>query len=403
MIADIDEEMHRRGLEGILALGETTMADPDLTYLAGTFLARGGIYVRRRDQPDTVVVSNIDVGSAKKGRVKTIETYTDYDHEKLVAEHGRNRAFVLLIQRILEAKGIAGKIALYGRGDLARGIRLSDNLRAAGIDAVGESSPTLLEALRETKSKDELRRIEDVAARCQLIVRSVTRLLSHGKVRSGKLRIKGKTVTVADVKRLIGHGLADHGLRAPEGTIFAVGASSADPHNMGVPSQPIRPSQPIIFDIFPQTDSGYWYDLTRTYVIGRIPSQIKRMHEAVVEAQLNALDEIREAKATKEVAELSCEVVEKHGFLSMRSLLKGDLRARTTGFNHGLGHGVGLTIGERPYLTVLSDERLAKGHVVTVEPGIYEPRRGGVRIEDTVFVTNGKVKNPATLHKDLEI
>lgn len=379
------------------------MADPDLTYLAGTFLARGGIYVKRRDHPDSIVVSNIDVGSAKKGRVKTIETYTDYDHERLASEHGRNRAFVLLIQRILKATGITGKIAIYGRGDLARGIRLSDNLRAAGIDVVGESSPTLLETLRETKSKDELRRIEEVAERCQSVVRSVTRFLSHGRAHSGKLRVKGKSVTVADVKRLIEHRLADEGLRAPEGTIFAVGASSADPHNMGVPSQPIRVSQAIIFDIFPLMESGYWYDLTRTYVIGRIPSEIKRMHEAVLEAQLNALDEIREGRATKEVAESSCGVVEKHGFLTMRSLLKGVLRARTTGFNHGLGHGVGLTIGERPYLTVLSDERLTEGNVVTVEPGVYEPGRGGVRIEDTVFVTSGKVRNPATLHKDLEI
>jgi Xaa-Pro aminopeptidase len=172
---------------------------------------------------------------------------------------------------------------------------------------------------------------------------------------------------------------------------------------MGISTQPIRTGEPIIFDIFPQAGSAYWYDLTRTYVVGRPKKTLRLMHEAVLEAQETCLDEIRAGRSAREVADVSYNIVERHGFPTVRTLLKGDQRARTTGFIHGLGHGVGLTIGERPYLSIFSDEMLTSGHVVTVEPGVYDPRVGGVRIEDTIFVTSNGFSNPARLPKDLEI
>lgn len=403
MIQDMDGEMERRNIHGIVATGETTHADPDLTYLVGTFLARGCIYAKRRRGEEALIVSNIDVGSARNGRVERIETYSDYEYEKLASEHGRYRATLLLIERILKAKGINGNIALYGRNDDARTINLSDDLRKVGITIVGERSPTLLEAVRETKAPDEIRKIRDTAKRTQKVIESVLSFLRRGKIRGRRLLAKGDKVTVGDVKRRIEHALVDEGIRDPEGTIFAIGRSSADPHNMGVLSQQIRVGEPIIFDIFPQAASAYWYDITRTYVLGRPKKSLRLMHEAVLEAQETCLDKIRAGGSAREVAEVSYNIVERHGFPSVRSLLKGDQRARTTGYIHGLGHGVGLTIGERPYLSIFSEETLADGHVVTVEPGVYDPHLGGVRIEDTIFVTSSGLSNPARLPKDLEI
>jgi Xaa-Pro aminopeptidase len=84
-------------------------------------------------------------------------------------------------------------------------------------------------------------------------------------------------------------------------------------------------------------------------------------------------------------------------------VLKGDRDAAKVGFIHSLGHGVGLTIGERPYLSLFSDERLRKNQVVTVEPGLYEPGVGGVRIEDTVVIKKRGVDNLTPLEKELEI
>jgi len=73
------------------------------------------------------------------------------------------------------------------------------------------------------------------------------------------------------------------------------------------------------------------------------------------------------------------------------------------GFIHSLGHGVGLSIGERPQLSLFSDETLRRGHVVTVEPGLYEPGLGGVRIEDTIVITKRGIDNLTPLEKELRI
>ena len=82
--------------------------------------------------------------------------------------------------------------------------------------------------------------------------------------------------------------------------------------------------------------------------------------------------------------------------------MKGDKAARSRGFIHGLGHGVGLTIGERPYLSLFSKEPLRKNSVVTVEPGLYDPRVGGVRIED-ILVVGSPSENLTPIAKDIEL
>jgi len=75
----------------------------------------------------------------------------------------------------------------------------------------------------------------------------------------------------------------------------------------------------------------------------------------------------------------ACRVIEQRGYRTVREIFQGKAKGIPSGFTHSLGHGVGLTIGERPYLTFLSKDPLRKSQVVTVEPGVYLPRYGGVR------------------------
>lgn len=91
------------------------------------------------------------------------------------------------------------------------------------------------------------------------------------------------------------------------------------------------------------------------------------------------------------------------GYRTLRDLYDGKVKSLPSGFNHSLGHGVGLTIGERPYLSLLRKDKLRTGHVVTVEPGVYLPKYGGVRIEDTVAVTARGFENFAKVEKELEL
>jgi len=107
MIADIDSEMRLKAIDGIVVFGDTTLADPDLRYVAGGVLPRGGTYVKKLGRPPLLVTSNLDYGSARRaGRVRRIQTLTQRGYEKLVKRYeDRRDAFPRLISRVLKEEG----------------------------------------------------------------------------------------------------------------------------------------------------------------------------------------------------------------------------------------------------------------------------------------------------------
>jgi Xaa-Pro aminopeptidase len=137
-------------------------------------------------------------------------------------------------------------------------------------------------------------------------------------------------------------------------------------------------------------------------LFGSAPRKVKEMYDAVLEVQTSALDMVKEQVPCKEMMASACKIFERKGYPTARQLVKGNKEARTHGFMHGLGHGVGLTIGERPYLSLYGKDHLRKGSVVTIEPGLYEPKWGGVRIEDIVVVGSPS-ENITPLSKDIEL
>ena len=122
--------------------------------------------------------------------------------------------------------------------------------------------------------------------------------------------------------------------------------------------------------------------MTRTYVKGLPLHKVKKMYEAVKEAQRASLSALRPEKTGKEVYEISAEVIKKHGF---------DVGKK--GYIHSLGHGLGVDIHEEPNLGPHSNKVLKPGHVVAVEPGLYYEDLGGIRIEDTVVITEDGHEN----------
>lgn len=228
MLTDLDEHMSKRGLQGVIVYGDTTLGNPDLTYVVGGSLARGGIYVKRLHHEPLLVTSNLDIGTARKLRhVRKINTYTQWGVEKLAAEHGRENTNQYLIKSILKKEGIQGNVSLHGRNDIASGLRLADEMRKLGVKIVGESSPTVLESARDTKSKAEIDAIKSVGSKTCKIVDTVLRSLRNMKRKRGHLYFHGKKATVGLVKKSISSRLAQENLIAPEGTIFAIGPSGS--------------------------------------------------------------------------------------------------------------------------------------------------------------------------------
>lgn len=154
-------------------------------------------------------------------------------------------------------------------------------------------------------------------------------------------------------------------------TIVASGERSALPH--GVASdRVIQGNEFITFDFGALLD-GYCSDLTRTIALGTPDPKLKEIYDIVLEAQLHALDGIKPGMTGREADALARDVITKYGY--------GEY------FGHSTGHGLGMEVHESPRLSKLSDDVLKPGMVVTVEPGIYLPGLGGVRIEDDIVIT----------------
>lgn len=405
MIDDIDAEMRSKGIDGIVVFGNTTLADPDLTYVVGGILPRGGTYLKKLGRPPLLVVSNLDYGSAKRaGKVKRIQTLTQWGYEKLLRRfENRGGAFPHLILEILRAEGVRGKVVLFGRNDLANGLQLAKMLQRLGVKVIGQQSPTILETARDRKDLKELEEIRRVGAKTAKVVDEMLHALRNAKEKRGHLQIDRKRATVGLIKFMIASKLAREKLIAPEGTIFAIGPSGADPHNAGVDAAEIRKGRLIVFDIFPQAMSGYWFDMTRSFVVGRADAKARKMFDAVKGAQMASLDFLSAGVTGEAAMEVSCDVIERAGYRTVREIFQGKAKSLSTGFIHSLGHGVGLTIGESPYLSLGIKDSLRSREVVTLEPGVYLPGYGGVRIEDTAAVKSKGVEILAKVEKELEL
>jgi Xaa-Pro aminopeptidase len=160
-------------------------------------------------------------------------------------------------------------------------------------------------------------------------------------------------------------------------TIVACGPNAAKPHARAS-SQKITAGKPIIIDFGARVE-GYCSDLTRTVCLGKMPAYVKNIYAVCLEAQMQAIDAVKPGIPAADVDKIARKVI---------------TRAKLGKyFSHGLGHGIGLDIHEAPGLSGKSRQILQPGMVVTVEPGIYLPGKGGVRIEDDVLVTEtgGKV------------
>jgi len=402
LISDLDKEMEKRDVQSLIVFGDQTLGNPDLAYVVGAPLPRGGIYLKRQGNKPTLVVSNIDVGSAKAGRVKNIKTYSDYGQEKIYSRYPRDDARAKFYMKMIKEEGIGGRTVIGGKNDSSNTLQLVDSLRKGGLKVVGEKSPTIIESVRETKDRSEIERLRRVGKRTCQVVKETTRFLRRATIRGSKAYYKSKPLKVGDVRRVIGGLLNENDLVAMEDTIFAPGRRSADPHYRGENEDLVRAGVPIVFDIFPSEPEGYWHDTTRTYVLGSPQRKVKEMYDTVYEVQMNAVDMVKENAPCRELMLTACKLFESHGYPTARQLIKGNKEARVRGFIHSLGHGVGLTIGERPYLGLYGAERLRKGAVVTIEPGLYDPKYGGVRIED-IMVVGSPSENLTSLDKDMEL
>jgi len=248
---------------------------------------------------------------------------------------------------------------------------------------------------RAVKSTAEIAHIRETQQVAVIAMRAATAEIGRATVSGDQVLLrKGKPLLAEDIQQLIMRVALESNCIARD-TIVACGADGADPHKQG--EGPLLANTPIVIDIFPQNmGHGYWGDITRTLVRGTASRNVRAMYHAVRAAQQAALTFVKPGVKTANVHACAMEEFVRRGF---RTYHDG---ARPVGFIHGTGHGVGLDIHEAPGICT-GEERLKSGNVITIEPGLYYPEDGGMRIEDTIVVTPRGWRYLVPCEKKLEI
>jgi len=389
MKSDLDRIMEAHNLDAMLVIGPA-QHNPPMVYMTGGGHLTGGDLVKKRGEAPILFYNPMERDEAAKTGLAT-RNLGDYRFQDLLKQTGGDylQAMVMRYQAMLTELGItSGRIAIYGQADAGSAYAIFTTLQKAmpGLTLVGELGDSALLEAMATKDESEVERIRRMGQVTTAVVTQVSDFLTSHPVKDGVLvKADGQPLTICDVKSRINLWLAERGVENPEGTIFAIGHDAGVPHSAGNPDDLLRLGQTIIFDIFPcEAEGGYYYDLTRTWCLGYAPDEVLALYEDVLTVYNWILSELRVDMPCKEYQQRTCELFEARGHATIKTNPQTQ-----EGYVHGLGHGVGLNVHERPWfgLSATDVDRLAPGVVVTIEPGLYYPERGmGIRLEDTIWV-----------------
>ncbi|MCD6387317.1 MAG: aminopeptidase P family protein [Methanophagales archaeon] len=391
-----------------LLLFSESMHNADMFY-ATRFLSADPFIYLRTEAKEMILVAEMEVERAKReAKVKDVRSLLEYGNIGAEIED--------IIVELLRDEGInAVKVPKYFP------VSVADALRNQGI------SVEVVEEVfkeREVKSWWEVELIKKAQRACEYAMRTALNIIKSCSVRNGVLiDSKGEPLTAEKVKICIEHALIERECTTEE-PIVACGKGGANPHWTG--SGEIRADEPLILDIFPRLRrERYFADMTRTVVRGEPASEVVEMFEAVLDAQNAAISLVREGVSCAEVHNCVCDIFEERGYETLRKQQQEKMqkeseemqkeseekvrkpserhfraKSQRKGFLHLTGHGVGLSLHEKPSLG-FNEDLLRRGNVVTIEPGLYDPAFGGVRIEDLVVVLRNGCENLTKFEKRL--
>ncbi|MBW8012103.1 MAG: aminopeptidase P family protein [Chloroflexi bacterium] len=408
MKSDLDALMETKDLDAILVTGPA-QHNPDMFYFTGGIHLTQGTLIKKRGEEPVLFYSPMERDEAAKTGLKSISS-AEYNFQEFLKEAGGDvsQATVLIYKKKLEDVSItSGRMGIYGMRDvgIVFGIFTALQKLLPELEIVGEVSYSMLLEARTTKDTEE---VEHIRAMGQITVEVVGRtadfLKSH-KAKDGVLvKEEGQALTVGEVKRKIDMWIVELGAENPHGTIFAIGRDAGVPHSVGTPEDYLRLGETIVFDIFIQEKGGgYHYDFTRTWCLGHATEQAQALYDDVLAVYRQIMDqEVKVNAPGKLLQARTNDLFEELGHPTSRTDPKTQ-----EGYVHGLGHGLGLDVHERPALgaTATDKDILRQGVVVTIEPGLYYPERGmGCRLEDTIYVQpDGKIEILADYPLDLII
>jgi len=361
--------------------------DANMLYAVGLFVPDPFIYLNLGGRPH-IVMNDLEIDRARAQaphcRILSLSTY----QRKLRAAGIKKTSFAQVIRLLLHEKKTR-RVLVPDNFPFG----LAKDLKKLGIKLKPRAG---VFPRREIKSADEVKKISAALAMAEVGMAEGMEVLRRAKIsRDRKLIYHGVPLTSERLRAVIDCAILQaKGLAA--NTIVAGGRQACDPHERG--HGPLRAHEPIVIDIFPRSQkTGYFGDITRTVVRGRASEAARKLYDTVWEGQKIAFGKIRAKAKTADIHKAVQKYFVEAGYKT------GRRDGRMEGFFHGTGHGLGLEIHEAPRVSASSTEILKPGHVVTVEPGLYYPEIGGVRLEDVALVTANGAKNLTQFEKVLEI
>src|SRR6266404_3640744 len=357
--------------------------DADMLY-ATKFWAGDPFIFLQQSGKSTVVLTDLEMGRGK--RTAKVDEFVSFNQLEREVQGNSKQAppYERVLAHFLRKRGVKAAMVPanfplgYAR-ELANDVDLS-------------TTNGLFWPEREAKTDEELKLIGRALRITETGLKRAMEVLKASKPKGKKLIWSGKPLTSEILRAEIDSAMLRAG-GTPTNTIVAGGDQACDPHERG--SGPLFANSLIILDIFPRdARTGYWGDMTRTVVRGRVSDAQRKLWETVREGQALAL---KKMKPGVDGLNLHNEVKQ---FFTDRGFPTEVRDGRQVGFFHGTGHGRGLEIHEFPRFqkTVFKP-----GQVLTVEPGLYYPGLGGVRIEDVVVVTKSGTRMLSRFEKRLEI
>ncbi|MFH0777678.1 MAG: M24 family metallopeptidase [Candidatus Eisenbacteria bacterium] len=388
MKSDIPRLMKERGFEAMVVLGGG-IDNPVMTYMTGPARLMRSVFAMKRDGTSLLVHNPMERDDAATTGLPCA-SFAQMGLKGFVEEEKSDvRGEARMICAILERLGVSGKVSFYGNFELSRFLKILEVLkdRAPQIEAAVDEDKSVVDVARMTKDPAEIETMRLVGRKTCEALAIVRDFLFSCKV-SGKTLVKpdGALLKLGDLRSTMRIELARRGLAERSGTIISMGRDAAVPHNFGNDEEDVETGKTIVVDVFPgEIGGGYAFDITRTYCVGEIPAEVRKVYDTVFEAQRLSLESLRIDTLARLYQDKVCDFFESKGY---RTIRQDDLTEE--GYVHGLGHGIGLQVQEGFRLAGPESnvEKIVPGTVFTVEPGLYFPSKGiGVRIEDIVHAT----------------
>ena len=362
--------------------------DANMLYAVRMFVPDSFIYLRINGKCH-IVMNDLEIDRARKqARLCRVLSWTHYIN-KLKRNRVKSPGFATVIREILQEKRLR---KVFVPNSFPHG--LARELRRLKIKVKIREGHFFPE--RELKTADEVKKISASLMMAEVGLAEGIQALKNSRIgKKGRLMYHNVPLTSEKLRAIIDIAIIQAGGLAAH-TIVAGGKQACDPHEQG--HGVLRAHEPIILDVFPRSQkTGYFGDITRTVVKGRAHEAVRQLYQTVARGQEIAFEQMEANVRCVEVHTAVRKFFDEQGYKT------GKRNGRMQGFFHGTGHGLGLEIHEAPRLSATSNDTLRDGHVVTVEPGLYYPELGGVRLEDVAHITGNSPRNLTKFEKVLEV